>query len=111
MLSDILIPLGAAIVAAILLALLGRPREWIARTARRLWLAVSPRQHEATRLAIERIAAVLTDRINQQDGNPDDEYRDDLYRWFTGDPDANIDYSRKQQRDLDRLKQGFYNPR
>lgn len=111
MLSDVLIPLGAALVAAILLALLERPREWIVRQARRLWLAASPRQHEATRLAIERIAATLTERACMEEGNPDDEYRDDLYRWFTGDPDANIDYSRKQQRDQERLKQGFYNPR
>ena len=106
-----MIPLGAAIVAAILLALLKRPREWTVRQARRLWLAVSPRQHEATRLAVERIAESLSVRINMQDGNPDDEYHDDLYRWFTGDPDANIDYSRKQQRDRERLKQGLHNPR
>ena len=111
MLSDVLIPLGAAIVAAIFLAMLKRPREWIVRQARRLWLAVSPRQHEATRLAVERIAAHLTAQACASEGNPDDEYRDDLYRWFTGDPDANIDCSRKQQRDLERLKQGFYNPR
>ena len=35
----------------------------------------------------------------------DDEYSD-WYRWFTGDPDANVDYSRKQQRDLQRLREG-----
>lgn len=111
MLGDFLIPFGAAIVAAVLLALLERPREWIVRQSRRVRNVLSLRRHEAMQLAIARIAAELTERACREEGNPDDEYRDDLYRWFTGDPDANIDYSRKQQRDLERLKQGFYNPR
>jgi hypothetical protein len=110
MLSTLLIALAAAIVAAILLAVLERPRKWIVREARRIWLAISPRQHEQTRLAIERIAAVLTERICYDEGNPDDEYRDDWYRWLTGEPDANVDYSRKQQRDLERLRSGDFLP-
>jgi hypothetical protein len=151
MLSTLLIALGAAVVAAILLAVLERPRKWLVRQARRYWRAVSPRHHEGmvreiehiaaelnaqasrheetnlaverlsaelsvqagrqqeARLAIERIAATLTERACMEEGNPDDEYRDDHYRWFTGDPDANIDYRRKQQRDLARLYPQRYN--
>jgi hypothetical protein len=30
------------------------------------------------------------------------------YRWFTGDPEANVDYKRKQQRDLERLMRGDF---
>jgi hypothetical protein len=107
-------PYVLAILAAALVALLTtalrRPRQWIVRQARRLWLAISPRQNEMTRLAIERIASELTMRRCMEEGNPDDEYRDDFYRWFTGDPDANVDYERKQQRDLERLKRGDFLP-
>jgi hypothetical protein len=109
--SDVFIPLAAGIAAAILLGLLKRPREWIVRQARRVWLAISPRRHEDMQRAIERIAAVLTDRICYEEGNPDDELRDDWYRWLTGDPAANVDYSRKQQRDLERLDRGDFNRR
>jgi hypothetical protein len=111
----VLTPILLAVFAAALVAMLGlllrRPREWAMRTAYRSWLALSPRRHEDMHRAIERIAATLAHQINQQDGNPDDEYYEDLYRWFTGDPNANIDYSRKQQRDRERLERGDFNPR
>jgi hypothetical protein len=42
--------------------------------------------------------------------SPDDELRSDWYRWFRGEPDTNVDYSRKQQRDLERLKRGDFYP-
>jgi hypothetical protein len=104
------IGLVAAVVVAILGLVLKRPREWTLRTARRIRMAMSLRRHEDTQRAIERIAVELASRRSWQDGNPDDELYDDWYRWFTGDPDANVDYSRKQQRDLERLKRGFYSP-
>ncbi len=65
-------------------------------------------QHrQDTERAIGRIAEELAHRRNAQDGNPDDEHYSDWYRWFTGDPDADVDYRRKQQRDLERLRRGF----
>jgi hypothetical protein len=64
-------------------------------------------QHrENTQCAIERLAAELAQRRCSQEGNPDDEFYSDWYRWFTGDPDADVDYSRKQKRDLERLGSG-----
>jgi hypothetical protein len=107
MLNAILLAFAAAVAVAIAVALLKRPREWTLRTARRVWRAVSPRRHEDMQRAIDRIAAELAARRCGQEGNPDDEYRDDWYRWFTGDPDANVDYERKQRRDLERLDRGF----
>jgi hypothetical protein len=50
----------------------------------------------------------LAQRRCDQEGNPDDEFYSDWNRWFTGDPDANVDYSRKQQRDLARLRNGEF---
>ena len=111
MLLAILLAIAAALLIAFLAVVPRRPHEWIVRQARRLWLAVSPRQTEETRLAIERTAAVLTGRICQMEGNPDNEYRDDWYRWLTGDPDANVDCSRKQQRDKERLQRGEFRRR
>lgn len=104
----ILWALGCAIGVAIVLALIRRPREAAIRYASRLRAVFSLLEHENHARAIERIAGVLTQDICNQEGNPDDEYRSDWYRWLTGDPEANVDYSRKQQRDLERLRSGAY---
>jgi hypothetical protein len=74
-------------------------------------VAAIPQHREDTQRAIERIAAELAQRRYDEEGNPDDEYRSDWYRWFTGDPDANVDYQRKQQRDLERLNRGDFRAR
>lgn len=58
--------------------------------------------------SMARIAAELAQRRCDQEGNPDDEFYSDWYQWFSGDPDANVDYSRKQARDLARLKNGDF---
>jgi hypothetical protein len=101
---EIWIPaLGAALVVAAVAALVQRSRNVVSGAAQRVWGAVSPRQQNARALAIERIAAELADLRCRDDGNPDDEFRSDWVRWFQGDPDADIDYARKAQRDLDRL--------
>jgi hypothetical protein len=96
--------LVAALVIAAVLGLAQRSRNIVLRGAQRVWSAVSPRQQTARALAIERIAAELADLRCQDEGNPDDEFRSDWVRYFQGDPDANVDYARKQQRDLDRLQ-------
>ena len=62
-------------------------------------------------LAAARVAAHLTEDLCRAEGNPDDEYRADLDAWFRGDPDANIDYSRKQARDMARLAAGEFRRR
>jgi hypothetical protein len=69
---------------------------------------MSLRRSEDAERAIERIAAELAARRCSQEGNPDDEYYSDWYRWFTGDSEANVDYSRKQQRDQARLERRDY---
>jgi hypothetical protein len=58
--------------------------------------------------AVIRISTELAQRQCSEEGNPDDEYYSDWYRWFSGDPDANVDYSRKQERDLARLRNGDF---
>jgi hypothetical protein len=108
MLTAILLAVAGVIVAAILAAVLKRPREWMLRTLQRVWRAMSLRRHEDTERAVDRIAAELAARRCSQEGNPDDEYYSDWYRWFTGDPEANVDYSRKQEHDLARLRRGDY---
>jgi hypothetical protein len=108
MLTAIVLAVAAAVAITLTSLLLKRPRAWMVRFAGRVRNAMSLRRHEETHLAIQRIAAELATRRSWQDGNPDDELYDDWYRWFTGDPDANVDYTRKQQRDLERLKRGFY---
>jgi hypothetical protein len=115
----VLVALLWALIAAVVLAgvglILKRPRiivtEWIHGLLRRAQLRLYLQRHENTQRAIERIAAHLTERLCAEEGNPDEEYRSDLYRWFSGDPDADIDYSRKQQRDLERLERGDFRPR
>lgn len=111
MIDAILLALIAAVFVALAAIVLKRPREWVVRSARRVGRAWSPRRLEAIQLAIERIDFDLTERRCQEEGNPDDEFRDDWCRWFTGDPDANVDYKRKQQRDRERLERGDFNPR
>lgn len=61
--------------------------------------------------AVTRISAELAQRQCNEEGNPDDEYYSDWYHWFNGDPDANVDYSRKQERDLARLRNGDFRVR
>jgi hypothetical protein len=108
-----------ALVAAVILALLGlifkKPRAlvtaWTRELIRRVKLRLYLQRREDTQRAIELIAAELAHRRYSEEGNPDDEYYSDWYSWFTGNPDANVDYSRKQQRDLERLKRGDFNCR
>ena len=96
----------AAVVVAVAIAVLKKPVDhWTT------WVRDLVRRRRMRRLAIQRIAVELAQRRYDQDGNPDDELYSDWYRWFTGDPDANVDYSRKQQRDVERLKRGDFNPR
>ena len=112
------VDLGWALVAALVLGVAGlafrKPRDaasaWGRRLIRRAQLRLYLRHRQDTARAIERIAAELAQRRCDQEGNPDDEYYSDWYKWFTGDPDANVDYSRKQQRDLERLAQGDFRP-
>jgi hypothetical protein len=47
--------------------------------------------------------AELAERRCEDEGNRDDEFRSDWVRWFQSDPNPNVDYARKRQRDLDRL--------
>jgi hypothetical protein len=125
--GSVFLDLAWAVIAAAILTVLGlvlkRPRATLAAWTRglirrvklRLYLqyredtqrAIERIEEDAQR-AIERIAAELAERRCQQEGNPDDEYRSDWYRWFTGDPDANVDYRRKQQRDRERLERGDF---
>jgi hypothetical protein len=112
----VVLDLAWALIAAVILAVIGlmfkRPRAivtaWTRRLIRRVQLRLYLQRRENTQRAIERIAAELAQRRCDEEGNPDDEFRSDWYRWFTGDPDANVDYSRKQQRDLERLKRGDF---
>jgi hypothetical protein len=69
------------------------------------------RRVEKLELAAARIAEELAERQCAEEGNPDDEFRSDWRRWFEGDPTANVDYSRKQERDLARLRDGRYQRR
>jgi len=111
--------LAWALVAAVVLAVIGlifkKPRAivtaWASSLVQRLQLRLYLQRRQDTQRAIEHIAAELAERRCIQEGNPDDEYWSDWYRWFCGDPDANVDYSRKQQRDLERLRRGGFNPR
>lgn len=109
--SAIWLPLAAALVVTFLTVILRRPRERSLRLLRRIRRAMSLRRSEDTERAIERIAAELAARRCSQEGNPDDEYYSDWYHWFTGDPEANVNYSRKQQRDRARLERGDYRRR
>jgi hypothetical protein len=105
-----------ALIAALILTLLGitlkRPRTlavaWARSLVRRVQLRLYLQHREDTQRAIERIAAELTQRKCWEEGNPDDEYESDWYRWFTGDPEANVDYSRKQERDAERIRRGDF---
>jgi hypothetical protein len=114
MMGDLVWALLAALILGGVSVVLAKPRTavtaWCRSLIRRLQLRLYLQHREDTQRAIERIAAHLTRRLCDEEGNPDDEYRSDLYRWFTGDADANIDYSRKQQRDLERLNRGDFRP-
>src|ERR1700733_138912 len=98
MVLDLLWALVAALILGVISVAFTRPRAFVAARTHRLFRHIQMRlylQHrEDTRRAIERIAAELTQRRCDQEGNPDEEYRSDWYRWFTGDPDANVDYVR-----------------
>ena len=112
---DLVLALVAAPIIGGVGVVFARPRKlvttWVRGVIRRVQLRLYLQHREDTQRAIERIAAHLTQRLCDEEGNPDDEYRSDLYRWFTGDAEANIDYSRKQERDLERLKRGDFGPR
>lgn len=115
-----ILALAWALAAALVLAIVGllfKKQQvifaaWVRRLIRRAQLRLYLQRREDTQRAIERIAAELAQRRCDQEGNPDEEYRLDWYRWFMGDPNANVEYSRKQQRDLERLRRGdFDHPR
>jgi hypothetical protein len=108
MLIAIWLAIAAAVLITTLGALIRRPRNWALRAVRRVRLAMSPRRHEDIERAIERIATELAMRRYYQEGNPDDIFYDDWLRWFTGDPNASVDYARKQQRDRARLTRGEF---
>jgi hypothetical protein len=55
-----------------------------------------------------RVATELARQYCDHEGNPDDEYRTDHEAWFRGDAGADVDYSRKQARDLARLAAGEF---
>jgi hypothetical protein len=115
----VVLDLAWALIAALILAVVGlmfkRPRTvvtaWARRLIRRMRLRLYLQRRENSQRAVERIAAELAQRRSDQEGNPDEEYHSDWYRWFTGDPDANVDYSRKQQRDLEHLQRGDFRHR
>jgi hypothetical protein len=115
MLAALTWALIAAAILAVLSLIFRKPRgimtTWVASLVRRVQLRLYLQHRENTQRAIERIAAELAERRSSQEGNPDDEYWSDWYRWFCGDPDANVDYSRKQRRDLDRLRRGDFGHR
>jgi hypothetical protein len=113
--------IGAVVVSTIAL-IFKKPRSylraWLNRRVHAIQLRLylqyrldTQAQIDGNRRAIERIAAELAQRRCDHEGNPDDEYYSDFYRWFTGDPDANVDYSRKQQRDRERLERGDFQKR
>jgi hypothetical protein len=112
----VILALTWALMAAVALAVMGvvfkRPRAivavWTRDLIRRAQLRLYLQHREDTKHAIERIAVELAQRKCNEEGNPDEEYWSDWYRWFTGDADANVDYKRKQQRDLERLKRGDF---
>lgn len=116
MISDLVWALVAAIILTLVGVVFAKPRRlltawvggWVRRTHRRLFHL---ERLERLERANERIAVELAQRRYAQDGNPDDELYSDWYRWFTGDPDANVDYERKRQRDLERMKRGEFDPR
>jgi hypothetical protein len=107
-----------ALIAALILLVVGimfqKPRAvvtaWGRSQIRRVQLKLYLQRREDRQRAIERIAAELAQRRYDEEGNPDDEYWSDWYHWFTGDADANVDYKRKQQRDLERLRRGDFLP-
>jgi uncharacterized protein YecA (UPF0149 family) len=112
MVIDLVWALVAALILGVISVAFTRPRVFMANRTRMLIRRVQMRlylQHrEDTRRAIERIAEELAQHRCDEEGNPDEEYRSDWYRWFTGDPDANVDYRRKQERDLERLNRGDF---
>jgi hypothetical protein len=116
MLNDFAWALAAALLLGLLGVVLAKPRRlltaWVASWVRRAHRKLFHLERlERLERANERIAAELAQRRYAQDGNPDDELYSDWYRWFTGDPDANVDYERKRQRDLERLARGEFGPR
>ena len=104
--------LAAAVILSAMGALHKKPRTFVTASARRLihraQLHLYLQHREATKRAIDRIAAELAQRRCDDEGNLDEEYWLDWYRWFTrwftGDPTADVGYRRKQERDLDRLR-------
>lgn len=115
MIQDLVWALAAALILGVVGVLFAKPRSLVTTWGRnlirrgQLWLYLQ-RREDAQR-AIERIAAELAQRKCDEEGNPDDEYWSDWFRWFQGDPDANVDYRRKQQRDLERLDRGDFRAR
>lgn len=112
---DLVLALVAAIILAAVSLVFNKPRAlavtWLRGLMRRIQMKLYLRRQEDTQRAIERIAAELAQRKCDEEGNPDDEYRSDWYSWFTGDPDANVDYRRKQQRDREHLNRGDFRAR
>jgi hypothetical protein len=115
MILDLIWAIIAAVVLGVISVVFDRPRSllaaWTRRLMRHIQMKLYLEHRENTQRAIERIAAELAQRRCDQEGNPDDEFWSDWYRWFTGDPDANMDYERKQRRDLERMSRGEFGPR
>lgn len=133
MVADLVYALVAAVIVGVFTWALAKPRSLAGRWLRHAWwwlfLRTGQERDEAISKHIDEIEHALTERLNtversmariarelaqrqyDQEGNPDDEFYSDWYRWFTGDPDADVDYSRKQERDLARLRNGDFRRR
>jgi hypothetical protein len=113
MLNDFLLAVAAAFVLGLLGLALAKPRKllaakvrsWATRTHRRVFQL---ERLERLERGMERQAVEQTRLRCREDGNPDDEFESDWYRYYTGDPDADVDYRRKQQRDAERFGLGGF---
>lgn len=116
MINDLVWALVAALILGAVGVVFARPRRlmtaWVRGRVRWTHRKLFHLERlERLERANERISAELAQRGYNQDGNPDDELYSDWYRWFMGDPDANVDYERKRQRDIERLTRGGFNHR
>lgn len=116
MFNDLAWALAAALILTLAGVVLKKPRKLLTTRLRSQVRRAHRKVFHLDRLerverAMERQAEYLTQEVYSREGNPDDEFWSDWLRWFNGDPDANVDYERKQQRDIERLKRGDFSPR
>ena len=116
MLGGFVWALAAALILTLAGVVLKKPRKLLTARLRSQVRRAHRKVFHLDRLerverAMERQAEYLTQEVYSKEGNPDDEYWSDWHRWFTGDPEANVDYSRKQERDMQRLARGDFGPR